>query len=123
MTAYSQSVDNFPSIPSVCSIHGMSIAGFGSSPPPAAITDRHGRPYRKNRAGGHGTAPKAGKVYGIAGGTVEENSPVDPLTPYAKSTAMVERDLAAMADDTSRRHVCVTPRPSVPRRGCGSTLC
>lgn len=38
-------------------------------------------------------------VYGIADGTVDESSPIDPLTPYAKCKAMVERDLTAMADD------------------------
>jgi nucleoside-diphosphate-sugar epimerase len=38
-------------------------------------------------------------VYGIADGTVDEDSAVNPLTPYAKSKALVERDLAAMADD------------------------
>lgn len=38
-------------------------------------------------------------VYGIADGTVDESSPVNPLTPYAKCKALVERDLTAMADD------------------------
>jgi nucleoside-diphosphate-sugar epimerase len=38
-------------------------------------------------------------VYGIAGGTVDETSPINPLTPYAKCKALVERDLTAMADD------------------------
>jgi nucleoside-diphosphate-sugar epimerase len=39
-------------------------------------------------------------VYGIADGTVDEDSPVNPLTPYAECKALVERDVAAMADDT-----------------------
>jgi nucleoside-diphosphate-sugar epimerase len=39
-------------------------------------------------------------VYGIADGTVDETSPINPLTPYAKCKALVERDLTAMADDT-----------------------
>lgn len=38
-------------------------------------------------------------VYGIAGGTVDETSPINPLSAYAKCKAMVERDLTAMADD------------------------
>jgi nucleoside-diphosphate-sugar epimerase len=38
-------------------------------------------------------------VYGIAQGTVDETSPISPLTPYAKCKALVERDLSAMADD------------------------
>lgn len=38
-------------------------------------------------------------VYGIADGTVDESSPINPLTPYAKCKALVERDLTAMADD------------------------
>jgi nucleoside-diphosphate-sugar epimerase len=38
-------------------------------------------------------------VYGIADGTVDETSPLGPLTPYAKCKAMVERDVGAMADD------------------------
>lgn len=38
-------------------------------------------------------------VYGIAHGTVDETSPLDPLTSYAKCKALVERDLIAMADD------------------------
>ncbi|OBI43796.1 NAD-dependent dehydratase [Mycobacterium kyorinense] len=38
-------------------------------------------------------------VYGIAEGTVDETSPINPMTPYAKCKALVERDLAAMADD------------------------
>lgn len=38
-------------------------------------------------------------VYGIAEGTVDETSPLDPLTPYARCKALVERDVGAMADD------------------------
>ena len=38
-------------------------------------------------------------VYGIADGTVDETSPIYPLTPYAKCKALVERDLTAIADD------------------------
>jgi len=38
-------------------------------------------------------------VYGIADGTVDESSPINPLTSYAKCKALVERDLIAMADD------------------------
>jgi nucleoside-diphosphate-sugar epimerase len=38
-------------------------------------------------------------VYGIATGTVDENSPINPLTAYAKCKALVERDIGAMADD------------------------
>lgn len=39
-------------------------------------------------------------VYGVADGTVDEASPVDPQTAYAECKVLVERDLAAMADDT-----------------------
>ncbi|MGE2736225.1 NAD-dependent epimerase/dehydratase family protein [Mycolicibacterium vaccae] len=38
-------------------------------------------------------------VYGAADGTVTEDSPVNPLTAYARCKVMVERDLTAMADD------------------------
>lgn len=38
-------------------------------------------------------------VYGVAEGTVDERSPLNPLTAYAKCKAMVERDLTSMADD------------------------
>ncbi|BBZ12418.1 NAD-dependent epimerase/dehydratase family protein [Mycobacterium branderi] len=38
-------------------------------------------------------------VYGIADGTVDETSPINPMTPYATCKALVERDLSAMADD------------------------
>lgn len=38
-------------------------------------------------------------VYGIANGTVDETSPLDPLTAYARCKALVERDVGAMADD------------------------
>jgi nucleoside-diphosphate-sugar epimerase len=38
-------------------------------------------------------------VYGIADGTVDETSPINPLPPFAKCKALVERDLTAMADD------------------------
>src|SRR5882757_2459895 len=38
-------------------------------------------------------------VYGVAEGTVDESSPINPLTSYAKCKALVERDLTAIADD------------------------
>ena len=39
-------------------------------------------------------------VYGVADGVVDETSPVDPQTAYAKCKALVERDVLPMADDT-----------------------
>ncbi len=38
-------------------------------------------------------------VYGVAEGTVDEGSPVDPQTSYARCKALVERDVSALADD------------------------
>jgi nucleoside-diphosphate-sugar epimerase len=38
-------------------------------------------------------------VYGVAGGTVEETSPVDPQTAYAECKVRVERDVGALAGD------------------------
>ncbi len=38
-------------------------------------------------------------VYGVADGTVDESSPVDPQTSYARCKALVERDVALLADD------------------------
>jgi nucleoside-diphosphate-sugar epimerase len=38
-------------------------------------------------------------VYGVADGTVDETSPVDPQTAYAECKAMVERDVGALAGD------------------------
>ncbi len=38
-------------------------------------------------------------VYGVAEGEVDETSPVNPQTAYAECKALVERDLALMADD------------------------
>jgi nucleoside-diphosphate-sugar epimerase len=38
-------------------------------------------------------------VYGVASGTVDEGSPVDPQTAYAECKAMVERDVGALAGD------------------------
>jgi nucleoside-diphosphate-sugar epimerase len=38
-------------------------------------------------------------VYGVAGGEVDETSPVNPQTAYAECKTLVERDLRAMADD------------------------
>jgi len=38
-------------------------------------------------------------VYGAADGTVDEASPVNPLTAYARCKALVERDVALLADD------------------------
>lgn len=38
-------------------------------------------------------------VYGVADGTVDEDSPVDPQTAYARCKALVERDVTALADD------------------------
>ena len=36
-------------------------------------------------------------VYGVADGTVDEDSPLDPQTAYARCKVLVERDVAAMA--------------------------
>ena len=36
-------------------------------------------------------------VYGVADGTVDEDSPVDPQTAYARCKVLVERDVSAMA--------------------------
>jgi nucleoside-diphosphate-sugar epimerase len=38
-------------------------------------------------------------VYGVAGGTVDEGSPVDPQTAYAECKVRVERDVGALASD------------------------
>jgi nucleoside-diphosphate-sugar epimerase len=38
-------------------------------------------------------------VYGVAEGTVDETSPTDPQTAYARCKALVERDVTALADD------------------------
>lgn len=38
-------------------------------------------------------------VYGVADGVVDERSPVDPQTAYARCKALVERDVSAMAGD------------------------
>lgn len=38
-------------------------------------------------------------VYGVADGIVDESSPVDPQTAYAKCKALVERDVLPLADD------------------------
>lgn len=38
-------------------------------------------------------------VYGVADGTVDETSPVDPQTAYARCKTLVERDVTALADD------------------------
>ncbi|SFF51681.1 Nucleoside-diphosphate-sugar epimerase [Blastococcus tunisiensis] len=38
-------------------------------------------------------------VYGVAEGTVDESSPVDPQTAYARCKALVERDVGALAGD------------------------
>lgn len=38
-------------------------------------------------------------VYGVADGTVDETSPTDPQTAYARCKALVERDVTALADE------------------------
>lgn len=38
-------------------------------------------------------------VYGVADGEVDEGSPVDPQTAYAECKALVERDVAGLADE------------------------
>ncbi|MFC3688703.1 NAD-dependent epimerase/dehydratase family protein [Aquipuribacter hungaricus] len=39
-------------------------------------------------------------VYGVADGVVDETSPTDPQTAYARCKALVERDVTPMADDS-----------------------
>lgn len=39
-------------------------------------------------------------VYGVADGVVDETSPIDPQTSYARCKALTEKDVAALADDT-----------------------
>ncbi|MGV1030197.1 MAG: NAD-dependent epimerase/dehydratase family protein, partial [Dermatophilaceae bacterium] len=39
-------------------------------------------------------------VYGVADGTVDETSEINPQTAYAKCKALVERDVTAMADES-----------------------
>ena len=39
-------------------------------------------------------------VYGVADGTVDETSPVNPQTAYAECKTLVERDLGKLASDT-----------------------
>ena len=39
-------------------------------------------------------------VYGVAGGTVDETSPVDPQTAYADCKTLVERDVSKLASDS-----------------------
>ncbi len=39
-------------------------------------------------------------VYGVAEGTVDETSPINPQTAYADCKTLVERDLAKLASDT-----------------------
>ena len=38
-------------------------------------------------------------LYGVADGEVDETSPINPQTAYAKCKALVERDVAVLADD------------------------
>jgi nucleoside-diphosphate-sugar epimerase len=38
-------------------------------------------------------------VYGVADGIVDETSPLDPQTAYARCKALVERDVGALADE------------------------
>ena len=38
-------------------------------------------------------------VYGVADGVVDETSPIDPQTAYARCKALVERDVRPLADD------------------------
>ncbi len=38
-------------------------------------------------------------VYGVADGTVDETSPVNPQTAYARCKVLVEQDVGALADD------------------------
>ena len=38
-------------------------------------------------------------VYGVADGVVDETSPLDPQTAYARCKALVERDVTLLADD------------------------
>ena len=61
-------------------------------------------------------------VYGAAGeGFSTEESPTEPLTAYAKCKVLVERDVSKLADETSARYSCGTPRHTALRLGCAST--
>ena len=50
---------------------------------------------------------------------VDEDAAFNPVTPYGESKVMAEAGLAALADDTSARPTCATPRRTAPRPGCG----
>jgi nucleoside-diphosphate-sugar epimerase len=60
-------------------------------------------------------------VYGVAEGTVDEASPLNPQTAYAECKGLVERDVTALADDDFSRRSCATRPPSVLHPGCAST--